>query len=141
MLPDPLPAVRGALIAQSAAGQPLAAAVGRVYSENLPAPFVKDATNTAVPALAIVVKSAGGGAKPHGQVGRPRLELRVYGPTRAQARELWYAAANVLLAGSITRAGARVTARLTGGPDVDVELETKFPLATGFFDTTTVRVY
>lgn len=111
-------------------------AVPRVYGETLPANFTKSATNTAVAAAAIVVASAPGPIE-EVPVFHPRFELRAYAGTRAEARDLWFAALAVLHTATIrdvTR-GVLVTLSLNSGPTVGVD-DLDLPLAYGFFDST-----
>lgn len=144
--PDALPAIVNWVATQTIL---ITLTGGRVYGESLPEDPVADPGAPGVArvvgqlARSIVIVSAGGVAE-EVPVYHPRYELRVYAPTRAMARALFFAA-NAVIDKRSRRDFARkvyVSLALNGGPNgPGPEPDSGYIVCAGFYDATVSRIY
>ena len=128
---DPMPLVLSVLTTSPA----VTAIVGtRVHGESLPANAAKDGTIQNFYQPAIVVASSGGLVDGYTlALGYPRLQVRCYAPSRAQARALWFVVLGLLHGQHYQGHGAGLVAELNAGPNVLVEPGNGTPRCDGYF--------
>ena len=128
---DPMPLVLSVLTTAPA----VSGIVGtRVYGESLPAQPVMSDVVQGLYAPAVVVASSGGLVDGYTlALGYPRLQVRCYAPSRAQARALWFVVNGILHGQHYQGHGAGLVAELNAGPNMLVEPGNGTPRCDGYF--------
>lgn len=129
-----IPSVVGKLTSATNAGT-------RVHGGGLPENIVYDDVYTDQLKPTIVIKSAFGNADAYLPVGNPRLRVCCYAPTMNAAETLFFQVVNILHSQNLddlTR-GIRAVFSLNGGPNSDIDRDSKFIYCDGYFVGTVLK--